>query len=231
MRPFLGLPRNLAQTNSPQTIKSGRGFNRKFFVRALFALKNDSQGSFTTRRGPVRHKEVKKADFKIWSFLAKNPGLTPWKKLDFWTIYKYSFKSFQSNQCVLKRPLRPFLRLPRNLAQTNSPQTMKSGRGFNRKFFVRALYFGQTPWTWKNVDFWTKYKYSFKSFQSNQFVRKRPLRQFLGLRRNQGQRNSPQKMKSGRAFNRKFFVRALFALKMIPKGVLRHDEICRDIKK
>ena len=36
------------------------------------------------------------------------------KKIDFWTEDKYSFKSFQSNQCVRKRPLRQFLGLPRD---------------------------------------------------------------------------------------------------------------------
>ena len=38
---------------------------------------------------------MKNSDFKIWSFLSKNIGLTPWKKVDFWTKYKYSFRSFQ----------------------------------------------------------------------------------------------------------------------------------------
>ena len=86
-----------------------------------------SQGSFTTRRDPYRHKQVKNANLKIWSILTKNPGLTPWKKVDFWTKYKYSFKSFQSNQCVSKRPLRHFLGLPGDQGQRNSPKKMKSG--------------------------------------------------------------------------------------------------------
>ena len=41
-----------------------------------------------THRDPYGHKEVKNADFKIWSFLDKNHGLTPWKKVDFWTKYE-----------------------------------------------------------------------------------------------------------------------------------------------
>ena len=51
-------------------------------------------------------KKVKNADVKIWSFLAKNSGLTPWKKVDFLSKFKYSFYSFHSNQCVRKSPLR-----------------------------------------------------------------------------------------------------------------------------
>ena len=148
---------------------------------------------------------MKNANLKIWSILTKNPGLTPCKKVDFWTKYKYSFKSFQSNQCVWKRPLRHFLGLPRDQGQRNSPKTMKSGWELNRKIFVRALFAlkidSQGSFTtrrdpqghkqvknanlkiwsiltknpWKKVDFWMKYKYSFKSFQSNQCVWKHPL--------------------------------------------------------
>ena len=148
---------------------------------------------------------MKNANLKIWSILTKNPGLTPWKKVDFWTKYKYSFKSFQSNQCVSKRPLRHFLGLPRDQGQRNSPKKMKSGWELNRKIFVRALFAlkidSQGSFTthrdpqghkqvknanlkicsiltknpWKKVDFWMKYKYSFKSFQSNQCVWKHPL--------------------------------------------------------
>ena len=84
---------------------------------------------------------------------------------------------------------------------------------------------------WKKVDLWTKYKYSFKSFQSNQCVRKRLLRHFLGLPKDQGQRNSLQKMKSGQEVNRKIFSVRYLHLKMIPKGVLRHPEVARDINK
>ena len=49
--------------------------------------------------------------------------------------------------------------------------------------------------SWENVDFWTKYKYSFTNFQSNLCVRKCHLRHFLGLPRDQGQRNRPKKKK------------------------------------
>ena len=143
---------------------------------------------------------MKTTDFKIWSFLTKNPALTPCKKVDFWTKYKYSFKSFQSNQCVRKHTLTQLLGLPSDQRKGKSPLKMKSGSELNRKFFVRALFalkidsqgsfttrkiwsflaknHGLTPW--QKVDFWTKYKYSFKSFQSNQCVHKRPLRHFLG---------------------------------------------------
>ena len=161
---------------------------------------------------------MKNADFIIFSFLAKNHGLTPWKKGDLWAKWKYSFKSLESNQCVRKRLLRHFLGLPRDQGQRNSPQKMKPWGELNRKFFVRALFAlkndSQGSFStrrdplghkevknadfkiWKRVDFWTKYKYSFKSFQSNQCVRKCPMRHFLGLPRDKGQRNSPQKMKS-----------------------------------
>ena len=140
LRHFLGLQRDQGQRNSPQKMRPWWEVNRKFFVRALFALKNDSQGSFSTRRHPKGHKLVKNAHFKIWSFLAKNHGLTPWTKVDFWTKYKYSFKSFQSHQCVRKRPHRHFLGLPRDQGQRNSPQKMKPWWEVNRKFFVRALF-------------------------------------------------------------------------------------------
>ena len=109
LRHFLGLPRDQGQRNSPQKMKSGWELNRKVFVRALFALKIDSQGSFTTRRDHQGHKQVKNANLKIWSILTKNPGLTPWKKLVFWMKYKYSFKSFQTNQYVWKHHLGHFL--------------------------------------------------------------------------------------------------------------------------
>ena len=65
-------------------MKSGWELNRNVFVMALFALKIDSQGSFTTRRDPQGHEQVKNANLKIWSILTKNPGPTPWKKVDFW---------------------------------------------------------------------------------------------------------------------------------------------------
>ena len=59
-------------------------------------------------------------------------------------------------------------------------------------------FFEPRPWTYllEKVDFWTEDKYSFKSFQSNQYVRKRLLRHFSGLPWDQGQRNTLQKMKS-----------------------------------
>ena len=62
----LGLARDQNQRNSPQAIKSGLELNRIFFVVALFALKDDSQGTFTTRRNPYGHKQAKNADFKMW---------------------------------------------------------------------------------------------------------------------------------------------------------------------
>ena len=65
----------------------------------------------------------------------------------------------------------------------------------------------------KKVDFWTQDKYSLKSIKSNQCVRNRPQRHFLGLPRDHGQRNSPQNVKSAWELNRTLFVRELFALK------------------
>ena len=62
---------------------------------------------------------------------------------------------------------------------------------------------GLTPW--QKVDFFTKNKYSFKSFQSSQKIRKRPLRHVLGFPRDQGQRYSPEKMESGERQKGKFF--------------------------
>ena len=52
-------------------------------------------------KGLFRHAEISKdinkcnnADLKIWSHLAKKHGRTPWKKVDFWSKYKYFFQSF-----------------------------------------------------------------------------------------------------------------------------------------
>ena len=68
------------------------------------------------------------------------------------------------------------------------------------------------------VDCWSKYKYSFKSFQWNLCVRKCHPRHVLGLPRDQAQRKSPEKVKSGWERNRKVFFRALFPLtKWFPK--------------
>ena len=44
---------------------------------------------------------------------------------------------------------------------------------------------------WKKVELCSKYKYSFKNSQWNQCVQKCPLRNFLGLPRNQRERNPP----------------------------------------
>ena len=74
-----------------------------------------------TRRDPKGHKGVKNADFKIGSFLTKNPGLIPWEKVDFWTKYKHSFKSFQSNKCVPKRSHETLFRFPREFYDTPRP--------------------------------------------------------------------------------------------------------------
>ena len=53
-----------------------------------------SQGIFTTRRHPKGHKQVKNADFKIWSFLTKNRGLTFWRKVEFRTNTNILLVSF-----------------------------------------------------------------------------------------------------------------------------------------
>ena len=108
-----GLPRDQGKRNSPQKMKSGWALHNKFFFSALFLLKNDSQGSFRARRDPQGHKQVKNVRFKFWSFLAKL-WTSSWKKVDFWTKYKYSFNSFRSNQCVRKCSLDHFEGLPRD---------------------------------------------------------------------------------------------------------------------
>ena len=118
---------------------------------------------------------MKNADFKIRSFLTKNRGLTPWKKVDFWRKYKFSSKSFQPNQCVLKRPLRHTFDFQGRFKTHRDPYGYKQVKNANFKiwsFLTKNR--GLTPW--KKVDVWTKYKFSSKSFQSNQCVLKRPLR-------------------------------------------------------
>ena len=128
--------------------------------------------------------------------MAKNHALTPWKNVDFWTKYKYSFKSHQLNKCVRKRPLRHCLGPQRGFTTRQDNWGHKGEKNADFKiwsFLSKNL--GLTPW--KKVDFWTKYKYSLEIYRANQGFRKRPLRQLLGLPRDQGQRNSPQKMKSG----------------------------------
>ena len=57
----------------------------------------------------------------------------------------------------------------------------------------------------EKVDFWTKNKYSFKSFQSNQYVRKCLLRHVLGLPMDEGQRNSLGNVEHEYREKRKFF--------------------------
>ena len=136
---------------------------------------------------------MKNADLKIWSFLVKNRGLIRWKKVDFRTKYKYSFKIFQSNHCLQIRPLRHFLGSQGGFKKGRDPWGHKKVK---KCPIENLVIFDLTPR--KKVVFWTKYKYSFKSFQSNQCVRKRPLRHFSGSHaRDQGQRNSPQRMISG----------------------------------
>ena len=147
----------------------------------------------------------------FWPKTMEKPN--PWKKVHFWTKYKYSFKSFQSNQCVPKRTLGQFLGLPRDQGQRNSPLKIKSGWELNTKFFVRTLFalekdsqrsfptrrdpYGHKQvkntnlkiWSFlaknqkKKVDFWKKYKYFFKSFQLNQCVRRPLLRHLFVLSR------------------------------------------------
>ena len=86
---------------------------------------------------------------------------------------------------------------------------------------------GFTPW--QIVDFWTKIKYSFICFQLNQYVRKRLLRPCFSSFKGPGTKKLRlNKDKRENSFN--FFVRPLFAPKMISKGVSRHAEIPRDIK-
>ena len=109
-----------------------------------------------------------------------------WKKVDFWTKYKYCFKSFQRNQCVIKRPLRNFLGYQGSFTTRRDRWEHKQVKNAELKiwsffFFFFAKNHGLTPW--KKVDFWTKYKYSFKSFQSNQYIRKCALRHFEASQR------------------------------------------------
>ena len=88
---------------------------------------------------------------------------TPWKKVDFWTKYKYSFKSLQSNKCVWKRLLRHLFRFQR--AFYDSPGSLGSWK--NEKCRLKNLTKSRELTPWKKVVFCTKYKFSFKSFQSN----------------------------------------------------------------
>ena len=95
----LGLPRDRGQRNSPQKMNSFLGQNKNSFVRALFVLKNDSQVTFSTRRGPKRLKRVKNVDFKIWSKLVNIGPIAlppPEEKFDFWT--PQNFNSIGSNR-------------------------------------------------------------------------------------------------------------------------------------
>ena len=200
-------------------------------------------------KGDFRHAEIPR-DINNWKMPTWKFGHHFWPKtmeVDFWSKYKYSFKSFQSNQCVRKCHPRHVLGLPRDQAQRKSPEKMKSGWERNRKVFFRAS-FQLTKWfskaeiprdknkwkipAWKVRHFWPKRmdlplgkKSIFgrnttillKRLKSNTCVRKCPLTHVLGFQRNQGQSNSPVKMKSGRYFH----------LKMIPKEVLWHAEIPR----
>ena len=151
---------------------------QKILCQGLICTKFDSQGSFTTRRDPQGHKQVKNANLKIWSILTKNPGLTPWKKVDFLMKYKYSFKSFPWNQCVWKHPLGHFLCSQGWFTTRRDPKRDRQLKNANLKIWsILTKNPGLTPW--KKVDFWTKYKYSFKSFQSNQCVWKHHLGHFF----------------------------------------------------
>ena len=143
--------------------------------------------------------------------------------------------------------LETLFRPPKGPGTRNSPEKMNSGWELNRKFFVRELFklksniqgrFRQADIardinkskmrTSKFGHFWPKtmdlllrkksISYSFKSFQSNPWLRKCPLRHFLGPKRDQEQRVIPEKMKSGWEINRKFFFRPLFAIKNDFKG-------------
>ena len=96
-------------------------------------------------KGVFRHAEFprdikKNADLKIWPFLLKALDLPLGKKIDFWTKYKYSFKSFQSSQCGWKRPLRHVFGLSREHGQRKSPQKIRLGWDIKRYFFFRPLF-------------------------------------------------------------------------------------------
>ena len=55
----------------------------------------------------------------------QKPCTNSLKKSRFWTRYKYSFKSLQSNQCILKRHLRHFLGCQGNFTTRRDPQGHK----------------------------------------------------------------------------------------------------------
>ena len=128
-----GLGKNLAK-NLGKTSIFGRNTNiiLKAFNQSL-CPKTSPEKLFSVPKEVLRHAEIpweinkcKMPTSKFGHFFEKNRGLTPWEKVDFWTKYKYSLKSCQSNQCVRKRPLRNFLGLPRDQGQRNRSQKMKS---------------------------------------------------------------------------------------------------------
>ena len=81
----------------------------------------------------------------------------------------------------------------------------------------------------EKFDFWTPQKFSLNRFQSIQRIRKRPPGHVLGLPRDRGQRNSPQKMKSFLGQNKNSLSGLCLYLKMIPKWLFRHAEVPRDL--
>ena len=66
-----GRPENFPNDKNRTKMKLGLGLGLKLqlFVSSLFVHKSQSQGSFSTRRNPGGHKQVKKCDFVILSFL------------------------------------------------------------------------------------------------------------------------------------------------------------------
>ena len=60
---FLGLRKDRGQRKTPKKMESGRELHRILLLRTLFEVKNDSQGSFMTRREPLEHKQLKNSVF------------------------------------------------------------------------------------------------------------------------------------------------------------------------
>ena len=108
---------------------------------------------------------MKNADLEIWSFLTKNRGLTPWRKVNFWTKYKYSFKKLQSNKCVRKHPLRHFLGSKGVLQHAEIPRGIKKLKIPTSKFRHFCPKTIDKSIRKKSLFLKKKYIYYFKSFQ------------------------------------------------------------------
>ena len=247
LRHFWVLLRDQGERKISQKMKWWRDLNKNFFVKALFSLENDSQGSFATHRDPYGHKGVKKSDFKIFVIFDQKAWANPLEKVDFGQNTNIILKASNRNSVSLNLPWDTFEAFQGTRGKEKSHKRWSHGE-ISTKISLSRLYLHlrmipkgvlrhtEIPrdikkvekadfkiWSFltktreltpsKKVHFWTEYKYSFKSFQSNICVVKLPLRHSWGLPRDQGERESSEKKKSRWELNRKFLVRALFQLK------------------